>query len=164
MRTGISEYSTQYLSHRSAVRWRNKLHQECVYQGFGCGGLTGWAEQSPTEFIFDLSYFIKAGCVERAVVSAGGPQIQCQFGGTVTKKRAPELEAGIAIPRGLNHTKFPPNWPPYTSEELKEIAKFYTKNHPTTAPHTGYVPMTWDATSTARQPTEAVPRMVRRGL
>ncbi|KAK1766312.1 killer toxin subunits alpha/beta [Phialemonium atrogriseum] len=138
-------------------------------QESGCGGLSGWTEKSPTEFIFDLTYFIKAGCVERAIVSAGGPKIQCQFEGTVDSKKAREagstsLRARLDVPRGLNGTKLPPDFPPYTNEELQEIAEFYRSTQPTTAPHTGYVPMTWEATSPTPQPTETLPRLFRRGL
>ncbi len=120
--------------------------------------MTGWTEESPSEFIFNLSYFIKAGCVERAIVSAGGPQIECIFGGTASKKRAPGQPlsgAGIeVVPRSLNHghAKPPHAWPPYTSDEMGKIADFYKKNYPTSAPHTGYVPMVWNTTNTGALP------------
>ncbi|KAJ9374868.1 CAZyme family GH18 [Paecilomyces variotii] len=49
----------------------------------GCGALTGWKwhEATDTELAhvyFNLPYFIKDGCVERAIVSAGGPKLSCQ--------------------------------------------------------------------------------------
>lgn len=52
----------------------------------GCGALTGWdwRERSSTRFAgayFNLPFFISEGCVERAIVSAGGPKLFCQFTG-----------------------------------------------------------------------------------
>lgn len=61
----------------------NKLHDELN----GCGALTGWewhTDGSRPRAVFNLPFFIKSGCVERAIVSAGGPKIQCRgdgFGG-----------------------------------------------------------------------------------
>lgn len=48
----------------------------------GCGALTGWDWHSATPSSYPLVYFnlptlIKAGCVERAIASAGGPKISC---------------------------------------------------------------------------------------
>lgn len=52
----------------------------------GCGALTGWTwnERSSTSFAsayFNLPFFMKSGCVERAIVSAGGPKLSCEFKG-----------------------------------------------------------------------------------
>ncbi|KAH8733688.1 hypothetical protein BGZ61DRAFT_565756 [Ilyonectria robusta] len=48
----------------------------------GCGAMTGWhfTEATGTQDAsasFNLPYIMKAGCVERAIVSAGGPQLEC---------------------------------------------------------------------------------------
>ncbi|PNS16971.1 Endochitinase B [Sphaceloma murrayae] len=48
----------------------------------GCGTITGW-EFTPFDFtgystaLFNIDILLKAGCIERAIRSAGGPQIQC---------------------------------------------------------------------------------------
>jgi hypothetical protein len=52
----------------------------------GCGALTGWTwnERSSTSFAsayFNLPFFMKSGCVERAIVSADGPKLSCEFKG-----------------------------------------------------------------------------------
>ncbi|KAK7420413.1 hypothetical protein QQX98_002836 [Neonectria punicea] len=48
----------------------------------GYGALTGWhwhvtTENWGTGVAFNLPYTIKSGCVERAIVSAGGPRLEC---------------------------------------------------------------------------------------
>ncbi|PVH73823.1 hypothetical protein DL98DRAFT_659204 [Cadophora sp. DSE1049] len=49
----------------------------------GCGLLTAWHYESQSdgtyEATFNLPTWFKAGCVERAIVSAGGPKIKCRF-------------------------------------------------------------------------------------
>lgn len=52
----------------------------------GCGAVTGWSwytlmESREPVANFDLPLFIKDGCVERAIASAGGPKIPCQYNG-----------------------------------------------------------------------------------
>ena len=54
----------------------------------GCGALTGWAwveasgpTMRPAAAWFNLPFLIKDGCVERAIVSAGGPKISCRAQG-----------------------------------------------------------------------------------
>jgi hypothetical protein len=46
----------------------------------GCGALTGWDIQG-VNVQFYLPFFMKSGCVERAIQSAGGPSISCQAAG-----------------------------------------------------------------------------------
>ncbi|ELR06921.1 hypothetical protein GMDG_02291 [Pseudogymnoascus destructans 20631-21] len=50
----------------------------------GCGALTGWdfiaaTSSSSASAYFNLPFLIKTGCVERAIVSAGGPKLSCQY-------------------------------------------------------------------------------------
>ncbi|KAM0490029.1 hypothetical protein ACHAP8_011999 [Fusarium lateritium] len=51
----------------------------------GCGAITDWDWQSGDNsnlghmVFFNLPLFIKSGCVERAIVSAGGPKINCKW-------------------------------------------------------------------------------------
>lgn len=52
----------------------------------GCGALTGWdwRERTSSKYAgayFNLPFFMKDGCVERAIVSAGGPKLSCDFTG-----------------------------------------------------------------------------------
>ncbi|KAI8187925.1 Killer toxin subunits alpha/beta [Colletotrichum sp. SAR 10_75] len=52
----------------------------------GCGALTGWdwRERTSSKYAgayFNLPFFMKDGCVERAIVSAGGPKLSCEFTG-----------------------------------------------------------------------------------
>lgn len=60
--------------------WAAENGEKLKTQETGCGALTGWDWQemdtggAASSF---LPFFIKAGCVEDAIVSAGGPRIQC---------------------------------------------------------------------------------------
>lgn len=98
----------------------------------GCGALTGWswtaATSSDDEYVyFNLPFFINGGCVERAIVSAGGPKISCK--GQGFGKRS-----GVAAP------------PVFTAEEKEAYESFYA-NATTWYP---YVPMVWTGVSTAQ--------------
>ncbi|KAI1100583.1 hypothetical protein F4804DRAFT_336110 [Jackrogersella minutella] len=55
-----------------------KLHSEKDK----CGAITGWDWYPATASLwprvyFNIDYFIKAGCIERAIASAGGPKLSC---------------------------------------------------------------------------------------
>jgi hypothetical protein len=52
----------------------------------GCGALTGWTWDNgsppvPRYAGFYLPFIIKSGCVERAIVAAGGPKLECTYKG-----------------------------------------------------------------------------------
>ncbi|KAK4194711.1 hypothetical protein QBC40DRAFT_290276 [Triangularia verruculosa] len=73
--------------------WTNRVEGELR----GCGALTDWKYQAKSGSVlaniwFNLPFFIKEGCVERAIVSAGGPKISCKGGGLLWKRSidAPE--------------------------------------------------------------------------
>jgi hypothetical protein len=70
----------------------------------GCGALTGWEwdEATPSTYsraYFNLPFIMKSGCVERAIVSAGGPKVSCEFQGYdvgvgfLLEKRSLRIEA-----------------------------------------------------------------------
>lgn len=110
----------------------------------GCGALTGWRWFDPTstnfaKVYFNLPFFIKDGCVERAIVSAGGPKIQCKSGDSLfgDRRRQP-----LVRPRAQT-TELP---------SRLVISDPPTYTYPTTATTTTgtptYVPMSWDANST----------------
>ncbi|KAI0376687.1 hypothetical protein F5Y04DRAFT_265840, partial [Hypomontagnella monticulosa] len=57
--------------------------KELHKQEKGCGALTFWdwtdaTSENGASAWFDLPYFMKAGCVERAIKTAGGPDLQCK--------------------------------------------------------------------------------------
>lgn len=72
----------------------------------GCGALTGWSwsdEDSGGQARFNLPFFIKGGCVERAIASAGGPKLSCKHEGVAERSvDVPTLEsrADVASPGG----------------------------------------------------------------
>ncbi|OKL59810.1 hypothetical protein UA08_04985 [Talaromyces atroroseus] len=102
------------------------------HQEDGCGALTGWSWTAATSttdayVYFNLPFFIKAGCVERAIVSAGGPKISCQGQGLA--KRRESLNVGV---------------PPSFTEEENEAFKAFYANATTYYP---YKPMIWAVAS-----------------
>lgn len=68
--------------------------------------MTGWqwtaAQGTSFEKVyFNLPFFIKSGCVERAIVSAGGPKISCKGSGVRGKglvKREQAIEEDAVAP------------------------------------------------------------------
>jgi hypothetical protein len=46
----------------------------------GCGAITGWSTYGGTSYNYELNLPVTmaAGCVERAIKSAGGPDISCR--------------------------------------------------------------------------------------
>lgn len=70
----------------------------------GCGALTGWSwsdTNSGGQAYFNLPFFIKSGCVERAIASAGGPKVSCSgqgLGKRSTDKRTLETRTDLAKP------------------------------------------------------------------
>ena len=101
----------------------------------GCGDITGWewTDATSTEdayVSFNIDFFIKAGCVERAIVSAGGPKISCQSqgGGVSLKLKARSDNGGPGIP------------PTYSEEEIEAFQSYYAGLNET---YTQYTPMNW---------------------
>ncbi|OAA73472.1 class V chitinase Chi100 [Cordyceps fumosorosea ARSEF 2679] len=139
-----------------------KLHSE----ESGCGAITGWTWQdesskTSTNVVFNLPLFIKDGCVERAIVSAGGPKISCvqdyEVRNHPDRRGRVEAEASRMPSRrveggGGAGARGPPPVP-YTVEEMEEFARFYISIQPElvnmgTHPH--YVPMDWGTAGAAR--------------
>lgn len=118
----------------------------------GCGALTfwTWTDATSTEDAsadFDLPFFIKDGCVERAIVSAGGPKISCQGQGTeVFSKKREELEQRRKAARANTG----PTHHSLTQEQLDYLASYYgtadSANH-------SYVPMDWSSASASMAST-----------
>ncbi|PTB79573.1 glycoside hydrolase family 18 protein [Trichoderma longibrachiatum ATCC 18648] len=77
----LYEFFIYYISGWDTDDLEGHLHDE----ENGCGALTGWdwdyANAKDPSVAFNLPLFIKDGCVERAIVSAGGPKISCSMYG-----------------------------------------------------------------------------------
>jgi hypothetical protein len=116
----------------------------------GCGALTGWDWNAATntEYAhvwFNLPFFIKAGCVERAIVSAGGPELSCAGQG-LAKRLSSGYEGGEegeedAEYHALAKRSMTLDSP---SPPVETITPNYT--YPASATTTSpYVPMSWNA-------------------
>ncbi|KAI0431298.1 hypothetical protein F5Y09DRAFT_340842 [Xylaria sp. FL1042] len=77
------EDTFNYVFRISEIKWwsldgGSELHK----QEKGCGAIADWncfKNETMGDWVaFDLPFILKAGCVERAIVSAGGPKLSCQ--------------------------------------------------------------------------------------
>jgi hypothetical protein len=145
----------------------------------GCGAMTGWDFHEETSdnyayVYFNLPFFMKEGCVERAIVSAGGPKISCKGGGIGPTKRDVDFDIEAEEEeeeedddddeddwtrldaRGTGKTLDTPAFPSWTDEQLQEFQSFYEAiNMQSETAEKTYVPMTWGATSTSPMTTSA---------
>lgn len=163
--------------------WALDHGSELHHQEKGCGALTGWSwtdasSTSMAKAYFNLPITMKGGCVERAIVSAGGPKISCHSDGTVnglkSRRREPVVDDGasnspddelgrredktlarVALQRAVaedNETK--------NRETMRKRAATTegpsrlsltdtpTYTYPSTLTTSTYDPMTWDANNT----------------
>ncbi|KAJ3469378.1 hypothetical protein MRS44_003443 [Fusarium solani] len=116
--------------------WSNDGGKSLRKEEGGCGALTGWDYHGPTDTKdgfanFNLPTTLKAGCVERAIVSAGGPKVQCRQlpGGPIRLAAVPEEEA-------LEE----PHLRKLTGEAREKMLEKYGT---ATGAHPEYTPMSW---------------------
>ncbi|KAH6876559.1 hypothetical protein B0T10DRAFT_414348 [Thelonectria olida] len=101
----------------------------------GCGAMTDWHYTEATDdegaFVhFNLPFTIKAGCVERAIVSAGGPKLECD---------GHEGANSLSL-KGDSDTQHEPVYRPPSEEVIEEALALYgtwTGDTPV------YTPMDW---------------------
>ncbi|GES64787.1 class V chitinase Chi100 [Aspergillus terreus] len=140
----------------------------------GCGAIAHWDWNDETDdtyayVYFTLPFFIKEGCVERVIVSAGGPKLSCKGGGIgppvkrnfgnqqeesrdeniyghqwYDHSRAQALEARDDGEKQLSA----PVFPPFSDEVWQECRAFYEVLNEETGiqaveEHNDYIPMTW---------------------
>jgi chitinase len=111
----------------------------------GCGALTfwNWVPATSTTFAyvhFYLPVLIAAGCVERAIVSAGGPKTSCQGQGVtggLKRNINGELEERQIEPMAAEYL-------PPTNEQVQVLQSVYTNVTVAAEP---YVPMNWSGVS-----------------
>lgn len=107
----------------------------------GCGAMTGWhfTEATDTQDAFasfNLPFIMKSGCVERAIVSAGGPQLERDDHGIA-------MSAKLAATEPQGEPKFRP-----ASDEVRDQAiELYGT---WSGPHPTYTPMSWSDGSEAK--------------
>ncbi|KAI0476854.1 class V chitinase Chi100 [Xylaria cf. heliscus] len=119
-------------------------------QEYGCGAVTGWdyVEETDTEYAhvwFYIDFFIKAGCIERAIASAGGPKLSCGKGGLATKRDL-EIEGGSGSGHLDRRAKMraQPVYRAASGAELAELTSVYGKP-PASVPT--YTPEVWTNTT-----------------
>ncbi|KAI1464711.1 class V chitinase Chi100 [Daldinia caldariorum] len=115
----------------------------------GCGGLTGWDWHDTTATTwayayFNLPFFIKDGCVERAIVSAGGPKLSCNDHGLGLRG----LEEKRDDRNGMMAAAEPPS---FSEQEQSEFVSFYAANRT----YRPYAPMAWPTSPASSITTQA---------
>lgn len=127
-----------------------KLHKE----EDGCATLTGWDWNDATDdddayVWFNTDFFMKEGCVERAIVSAGGPKIKCDG--------QPIDWFDTASAKALETAEFKPLTP---EQEQEAVDAYGADGHVAKgAPHPTYTPMDWAAWEASHNvSSSAVPR------
>lgn len=122
----------------------------------GCATLTGWdwheADSDSYAYVFfNLDFFIKAGCVERAIVSAGGPKISCKGGGIWWGDGAEQKPKGLTLQEQRKRPGMITRPRPYTKEEMRQFERIYKNLQPpgNQTNHT-YIPMDWGKQTVTR--------------
>jgi hypothetical protein len=113
----------------------------------GCGDVTGWSWTDATSaddpyVYFNIDLFIKPGCIERAIVSAGGPKISCDYKGEQGNFKL-KMRDGDGDGDGLSPSGGP-GLPPYFTEEQTAALESHYGITTNFAP---YVPMNWTNSS-----------------
>lgn len=115
----------------------DSLHEE----EDGCGALTGWEWTDATDdylpkVYFYLPFIMKEGCVERAIASAGGPEISCVGQGLTRKTRSAE-ESDVSRVKEEQPTFLP------ASDAERRLAISVYGPVRENGRHSMYIPMDW---------------------
>ncbi|KAI6756976.1 hypothetical protein HG530_011574 [Fusarium avenaceum] len=110
----------------------------------GCGAIAkwDWKEGHTPSVVFTLPFFMKAGCVERAIISAGGPELQCDG-------HSPWDELSLMAAKNAN-TPEQSTWKrPSFPERFKEVNRQAEGKypHPSKGEHPQYIPMSWSSSA-----------------
>jgi hypothetical protein len=151
--------------------WAVDEGRELYKQENGCGALTEWtwASATDTDFAkvwFDLPFFMKDGCVERAIVSSGGPKIKCVHSGNKFGRDLQSLDASPsnldASPSNLDRRQADNEQPHDVQYQVAHLHKrartsatgtyhshsgTLTYTYPPSFTSTLYVPMDWTGTN-----------------
>ena len=137
----------------------------------GCGALTGWTTEPRAgsnlgRLWFNLPTIMSGGCVERAIVSAGGPKLSCSYWGFLKKNKnrsaggTPAAKEEAVVPRPRRPAALPkekaavvvaprqaaPSTYLYTQTPTPHtITETPTYSYPPDETIPAYVPMVWGA-------------------
>lgn len=117
--------------------WADDGGKKLKEEESGCGALTNWKwldgsnNDQGHQASFRLPFFMKSGCVERAIVSAGGPKIQCEALDDFHFQQITSAVDNNEAPGSL------PTLNPWPSKVKKDGRETLTGSAPT------YTPMDW---------------------
>ena len=125
--------------------WSNDGGDALEQQEDGCGALTGWSydhTNSGGDATFNLPFFIADGCVERAVASAGGPELSCVGEGWGKRSVLGDKLKGLRPSGGASHAKALPDF-----NDTKIVDAYNPPNTDITTTKHAYKPAVWDKTT-----------------
>ena len=125
--------------------WSNDGGDALEQQEDGCGALTGWSydhTNSGGDATFNLDFFIADGCVERAVASAGGPELSCAGQGWGKRSVLGDKLKGLTPSGGASHAKTLPDF-----NDTKIVDAYNPPNTDITKAKHAYKPAVWDKTT-----------------
>lgn len=120
----------------------------------GCGALTFWTWEDATgtkgaQVHFYLPFFIKSGCVERAIVSAGGPKIACDPSGVaLSAVRIAALSSTIDLSATLTSSEGATKTMILIAPSPIPMPTAYLDRNLQPIPHEEYIPMNWGILNT----------------
>lgn len=146
-RDGVAFYEFEIFN---IIGWASDGGDSLHDEENGCGAITEWDwyeedEESYARVYFTLPIFLTAGCVERAIVSAGGPEISCVGGGFLPDDLETKRSVGAAH-KQLNAAK------PKPKASLADDS--YSSDEGAVVSHS-YVPMQWNTVPTITATTSA---------
>jgi hypothetical protein len=112
--------------------WANDGGDSLKKEEKGCGAMTGWEfVESRTDWgtwaYFQLPVTMKAGCVERAIVSAGGPKLSCKdMGDDEWAKDSPRRRDTAPNTLPSDNSDRTPNFLPSNSTDKGDTTNPYT--------------------------------------
>lgn len=114
----------------------------------GCGAIArwDWKDGHTSSVAFTLPLIMKAGCVERAIVSAGGPELKCD-GHSSWDELSLMTAKNTSSPGQLTWKR--PSFPERFKEVNRQAEGKYP--HPPKGQHPQYIPMSWSSSAPTMQ-------------
>ena len=130
--------------------WADDGGDSLEHEERGCGAIAkwDWKDGDTRSVVFTLPFFMKEGCVERAIVSAGGPELSCDGHSPWDSLSLMAAKAAKTTNQSGDLTWQRPSFPERFEEVSREAEGRYAplaKGH-----HPSYTPMNWNHQSLTR--------------
>ncbi|KAJ4010964.1 hypothetical protein NW766_007596 [Fusarium irregulare] len=124
--------------------WADDGGDSLEHEERGCGAIAkwDWKDGDTLSVVFTLPFFIKEGCVERAIVSAGGPELSCDGHSPWDSLSLMAAKAAKAASQSGDLTWQRPLFPERFDEVSREAEGKYAPL--AKGQHPNYTPMNWN--------------------